>query len=198
MGWCERTGVFNMDPVLLALPVTLVSCVKGFCIDTLIRIWSHYPRGNTTMVNLVFIFYGVYLVFLSKSNCRCSVLSQKQSFFHQLCSMLWGENRERQPWFYRWMKSAMSMQCVYIVLPKPEFYTFRRLQMSQQQALRQQKNYLQQCLIFHSHAVRLQDRHGMGRTNLLSRAWWFLPNHFLLDVATLLSVLKTLVDIFYW
>lgn len=51
----------------------------------------------------------------------------------------------------------MSMQCVYIVLQKPEFYTFRRLQMSQQQALRQQKNYLQQCLIFHSHAVRLQD-----------------------------------------
>ena len=56
MGWCERTVVFNMDPVLLALPVTLVSCVKGFCIDTLIRIWSHYPRGNTTMVNLVFFF----------------------------------------------------------------------------------------------------------------------------------------------
>ena len=41
-------------------------------------------------------------------------------------------------------------------LDKPELYIFRRMQLNQQQALKQQKNCLQQCLVFDCRARQMQ------------------------------------------
>lgn len=59
----------------------------------------------------------------------------------------------------RWLGNAFQVSCVYVFLEREEHYLYRRMQMSQQRALKQQKNLLQQALVFDSRAKQLQDRY---------------------------------------
>ena len=58
-------------------------------------------------------------------------------------------NTQSEP---RWLKTALKVTCTFVPQTCEQNYIWRRLQVSQQQAERQKKSILQQCLMFHSRA----------------------------------------------
>ena len=52
----------------------------------------------------------------------------------------------------------MSVNVCYMFLDRPELYMFRRMQLSEAAALKQQRNPLQKCMTFHARALNLQDQ----------------------------------------
>ncbi|CAJ1387015.1 unnamed protein product [Effrenium voratum] len=70
---------------------------------------------------------------------------------------LWAKmSQEEQNDFRRWIRTASTVFAVYVHQDREEHFLFRRVQLSQQQAQRQQKNMLQTTMVFDSRAKSLQ------------------------------------------
>lgn len=86
-----------------------------------------------------------------------SIIWKQRDLFHQF---LQGPFSLRLPSLgdRRWLTTLSSITVCHLALERPELYMFRRMQLAEQAALKQARNPLQKCLIFHARAQTLQDR----------------------------------------
>ena len=58
--------------------------------------------------------------------------------------------------WHKWLRTAATINVIYICLERPEHYLFRRMQQNEQAALKQQRNALQKTAVFHARALAMQ------------------------------------------